>query len=167
MFHPEQTIYEHDAVERFVCLELQKAPVVLMDSNQMKAFTALSLYDEPTIRSIRVDLMDHYMPAGFMNRVDHFPIPIDDRTKIFIILAFEEVGIGSWLLLAYYLEWWAYTNKRYAVQWQDVGLTIFPNGFPSKVELLRIWDNQKVSGNPDNLIDYPSARLSFMPAQTV
>ena len=110
--------------------------------------------------------------GGFFKRCEIFPIKYEKKLQIWLALMTFEYGIGAMILVAYYTQWAIskLKEKGYAQIGDEITLNfvtefIFPMGVFRKKTIHTFWDKQKVKSIPDNLIDYPSAGMSFMPIE--
>jgi len=88
----------------------------------------------------------------------------DWRLTTFLMFLSETPGNAVMYLT--YLQYWC---KKHNVKELDINIfceSIFPWGFPSKDDMLKLWDDTKVynregSSDSDNLVDYASAMKSI------
>ena len=89
---------------------------------------------------------------------------MDDRSMIFLGYVAESPGMA--IMYLYYLARWAKNNDCKRITLEIMCERIFPWGCPSKEDLHKVWDEQKVhreigQSGTDNLLDYPKAALSL------
>ena len=85
----------------------------------------------------------------------------DERALLVISILAETAGVA--IIYLWYIQAWCFKNNVTEVDFETLGLKIFPMGIFSKKDLESVWDNQKVkvSGmQSDNLIDYNVAGVS-------
>lgn len=119
-----------------------------------------------------------YQVAGFFKRCEMFPIKYEKRLQIWLTVMNHQFGIGGMILIAYFVQWAAY--RKLKAEWAlsggvdemtkevDLGFVceqVFPFGVFAKSTVHEFWDKQKVDASPDNLIDHPTACISFMPIE--
>jgi hypothetical protein len=86
----------------------------------------------------------------------------DERALLAISIWAESAGVAITYL--WYIQAWCFKNNVREVDFETLGLKIFPMGIFSEKDLKSVWDNQKVEKifmESDNLIDYAVAGLSI------
>jgi hypothetical protein len=86
----------------------------------------------------------------------------DERALLAISIWAETAGVA--ILYLWYIQAWCFKNNVREVDFETLGLKIFPMGIFSEKDLKSVWDNQKVEKKgmeSDNLIDYAVAGLSI------
>jgi hypothetical protein len=86
----------------------------------------------------------------------------DERALLAVSIWAESAGVS--IIYLWYIQAWCFKNNVQEVDFETLGLRIFPNGIFSEKDLKSVWDNQKVKNNgmeSDNLVDYTLAGLSI------
>jgi len=86
----------------------------------------------------------------------------DERALLALSIWAESAGVAITYL--WYIQAWCFKNNVKEVDFETLGLRIFPRGIFSEKDLKSVWDNQKVEHKgmeSDNLIDYSVAGLSI------
>lgn len=86
----------------------------------------------------------------------------DERALLALSIWAESAGIAITYL--WYIQAWCFKNNVREVDFETLGMRIFPRGIFSEKDLKSVWDNQKVehsSIESDNLVDYNVAGLSI------
>jgi hypothetical protein len=177
-FLPSETINDPSAldailVEMHKAYERENAP---MTEDQTRWSVSIMMADDAGIERMYEDFKrESWQLAGFFERCNAFPIKYEKRLLVWLGVMHIDFGIGGMLLVAYYVQWWCYRNISYAaaidravivpIELSYICEKCFPMGVFTKETVHKFWDKQKVKARPDNLIDYPSAALSFMPAR--
>jgi hypothetical protein len=87
---------------------------------------------------------------------------IDDRALLALVIWAESAGVA--IIYLWYIQAWCFKNQVKEVDFETLGLRIFPLGIFSEKDLKSVWKNQKVQQigiESDNLIDYDVAGLSI------
>lgn len=87
---------------------------------------------------------------------------IDERALLAVSIWAESAGVAITYL--WYIQGWCFKNNVREVDFETLGLKIFPTGIFSEENLKSVWDNQKIEKSgmeSDNLIDYNVAGLSI------
>jgi hypothetical protein len=162
---PYNTVNQLDAIEKRFCVKFEKLEQKKMDGEISDILISLVLMKQ---KSIFQDIPSNEVPhlCLIINKKisSQFSYTVsDDRVVLFIALLTENPGLA--IMYLWYLQY--YCKKKNI---QDVDLTIFardifPRGFPSKKDLEKLWDKQKIDnaneGFSDNLLDYRSAGQSI------
>lgn len=83
--------------------------------------------------------------------------------KVFIVLLYIcDSAVGHIIFYCYYLQWWSKKHNTTIIDLDTFNMKVFPMGYPSNEELREVWDMQKVSAQPDNMIDHPIAFQSIL-----
>jgi hypothetical protein len=97
-------------------------------------------------------------------RVEHcFTFKFTDERALLALSIWAE-SAGRSILYLWYIQTWCFKNNVREVDFETLGLRIFPRGIFSEKDLKSVWDNQKVEHKgmeSDNLIDYNFAGLSI------
>jgi len=86
----------------------------------------------------------------------------DERVLLAITLWADSAGVA--IIYLWYIQAWCFKNHVKEVDFETLGIKIFPMGIFSEKDLKSVWDNQKVQTSEmesDNLIDYNVAGLSI------
>lgn len=168
-FLPQEEAFNKQALhniftEMHAAYQKEKVP---MSEEQTRYCMSIMLATDGAIESMYNDLRKaHWSYNEFFKRCEIFQIKLEKRLQVWIAALFTEFNIGGMILLAYYIQWYMKTQapyEFYSISLDDACNIIFPFGVFTKKTIHTFWDKQKVSMRPDNLIDHPSAALSFMP----
>ena len=140
----------------------------------LKDCDLVEMSDESTEMFLQIGMM----PKGMKLHKDHQPFVFqilqkriehcftfkvtDERVLLAITLWAESAGVA--ILYLWYIQAWCFKNNVRELDFETLGLKIFPLGIFSEKDLKSVWDNQKIeiSGmESDNLIDYNVAGLSI------
>jgi hypothetical protein len=92
-------------------------------------------------------------------RLPMYGIKMTDAAKLFIAgLASTPAQISMFLT---YVAWRLAVTGGTLANIEFLCVDAFPAGIPSEADLKTLWDIQKVSGTPDNLLDHPTAGASI------
>jgi hypothetical protein len=113
----------------------------------------LSTEEKPFVFQIMEKRVEHCFTFKFT----------DERALLAISIWAESAGVG--IIYLWYIQAWCFKNDVREVDFETLGLRIFPKGIFSEKDLKSVWDIQKVKTNSmsesDNLIDYNIAGLSI------
>ena len=97
-------------------------------------------------------------------RVEHcFTFKFTDERALLAFSIWCE-SVGDAITYLWYIQAWCFKNQVKEVDFETLGLRIFPMGIFSKKDLKTVWENQKVQKTgmeSDNLVDYNVAGLSI------
>jgi hypothetical protein len=97
-------------------------------------------------------------------RIEHcFTFKVTDE-RVLLALSMWAESAGNAVLYLWYIQGWCFKNNVREVDFETLGMKIFPFGTFSHKDLKSVWDNQKVQKKgmeSDNLIDYAVAGLSI------
>lgn len=178
---PKETIndqYSLDSlfVEMHAAYEKDKVP---MSDDQTIGSISIMMVSDAQIDEIYESFSKYWNAVAFFKRCEIFPIKYEKRLLVWFCFMGLDFGLGGMILTAYYLQWaayrflkteWAANGGRGEMQ-NEIDLSfvcerVFPWGVFTKELVHEFWDKQKLSCPfPDNLIDYPTAALSFMPSK--
>ncbi len=147
------------AIETIVCQEILLIPHVKMDE-ETRMLMALLLSEKNSINIPEKE--KPFLYAVIEKRVTHcFTIQITD-SRLLLFLAFIAKSPGVAILYLWYLQYWCFNSNIRKLDLETF-CEIFPMGFPTDLELRRIWNSQKVDreAGSDNLVDYSSAGMSI------
>lgn len=171
---PKETINNPSAVEDIFCKKFQKilSDVRLlrpMDEHEMKIMLAAVSVDMVEGSTDPFDSLEEDPKAPFIVKVTfksletRFTFRCSNSLKTLIAIVSETAGTAIMYLT--YLQCWAKHNKRKYITAEDFSMNIFPNGFPTKEQMEKLWYSQKIdtegSSASDNLLDYQSALKSI------
>jgi hypothetical protein len=150
------------AIEDNVCRQIRNSQCKEMDRDLFELLGSLVYAKE------NIPIPQKEKPFLFQvieKRVEHcFQFTFIDNRPILFLCAIAETT-GSAILYLWYLQWWCANHDIKEVSLELFCERIFPMGFPSKEDLHKIWDSQKVvseKGAITNLIDYASAGQSLL-----
>lgn len=82
-----------------------------------------------------------------------------------LFMSFVIQNFGDSTIYANYLQYYAFKHNVKKVDMNFISTKVFPYGFPNKVTLQKVWDDQKVERNgqftSDNLLDYAECQESI------
>lgn len=176
-YHEKEAINNPSSVERIMIdmhndYQLRKVPMSYAQTDYL--ISILMTNNDEQVKTICSDLASQsYQFGGFFKRCEMFPIKYDAKLKLWLALLNYEYGIGAMILVAYYVQWWAYatddgiriTVDKGILTLQEVAEHCFPFGVFDEETIKEFWDKQKVKASPDNLIDHFTACYSFMPVE--
>lgn len=97
-------------------------------------------------------------------RIEHcFTFKVTDE-RVLLALSMWAESAGNAVMYLWYIQGWCFKNNVREVDFETLGMKIFPFGIFSHKDLKSVWDNQKVQKKgmqSDNLIDYAVAGLSI------
>lgn len=144
------------------------APLGKLKRHEMKINTAQMFLVIGGITNTETEKMIKEMPYSqevqLIKKRANVRLTVKLETKVIlgVILCAEGMrGIG--IMYLYYLQYWAKKHDFKEITWQDFSMRIFFNGFPSKKDLITLWDRQKkeIDGKICNMIDIPMASESI------
>jgi hypothetical protein len=150
-----------NAIEEVVYDFLKDCDLVEMSNDSTEMFIQIGMMPKD------MKLQQAHKPHIFQiieKRVEHcFTFKItDERVLLAISLWAESAGVA--IMYLWYIQAWCFKNHVKEVDFETLGLKIFPMGIFSEKDLKSVWDNQKVQKigmESDNLIDYAVAGLSI------
>jgi len=146
---------EPRAIEEHFCLEFDKLGREPMSKEVGGMLMQLLMVEANNLDTPFEDDVPWQIKA-VKKRAEVFNLKISN-TAIVFITAVSDGNIGNMIMYVVYLK---YLSNKYnidEVTVTEIASTLFPMGFPSEEDMHMLWDKQKISGSPDNLIDYPSA----------
>ena len=151
---------QENAVEKYFCEPFDKAQGVPM-SNEIKE-VLMQLLMAKEIRELPEQKKPFLIKVIEGRLKTSFSFSIKDRRLILFIATISQTP-GTAIMYLTYLQYWCKKNETEEID-LDEFRKIFTMGFPSKKDLEKIWDGQKVlreKEGSDNLLDYQSAMLSI------
>lgn len=150
-----------NAIEEVVYDFLKDCDPVEMTQQTTETFLMIGMMPK------NVKLKTEEKPFAFQvmeKRVEHcFTFKFTDERALLAISIWAE-SAGSAILYLWYIQGWCFKNNVREVDFEVLGLRIFPRGIFSEKDLKSAWDNQKVHSinmQSDNLVDYDLAGLSI------
>lgn len=150
-----------EAIEEVVYNFLKDCEPVEMDNETAKTFLMIGFMPND------VKLETKEKPFVFQvmeKRIEHcFTYKIIDQRALLALSIWAE-SAGNAIIYLWYIQGWCFKNNVKEVDYETLGLRIFPRGIFSEKDLKSVWDNQKVehkSTESDNLVDYNVAGLSI------
>lgn len=157
---------QDNAVVEYFCKAFEKAPRYPMNEEDAKTLMQLLMskgkIEMPEDKKpFLVKVIDARDKGCFTYKMD------DIRVQLFIAMIAESPGTAVMYLT--YIQYWC--KKHFCKQVDlEIFCEIFPMGFPSKDDLQKIWDGQRVrrsgASGSDNLLDYQSAMGSIQFKET-
>lgn len=97
-------------------------------------------------------------------RIEHcFTFKVTDE-RVLLALSIWAESAGNAVIYLWYIQAWCFKNNVREVDFETLGMKIFPFGIFTQKDLKSAWDNQKVQTKgmqSDNLLDYAVAGLSI------
>jgi hypothetical protein len=150
-----------DAIEEVVYGFLKDCEPAEMSNDAVETFMMIGLMPK------NVKLKTEEKPFVFQvmeKRVEHcFTFRFTDERAL-LVLSFWAESAGVAITYLWYIQAWCFKNNVREVDFETLGMRIFPRGVFSEKDLKSVWDNQKVEHNgmeSDNLVDYNVAGLSI------
>ena len=162
---PYNTVNQVDSIEKRFCVKFEKLEQKKMDGEITDILISLVLMNQ---KSIFKDIPSNEVPhlCQIINKKisSQFTYTMsDDRVVLFIALLTENPGPA--MMYLWYLQYYCKKKKINDIDLTIFARDIFPRGFPSKKDLEKLWDKQKIDneneGFSDNLLDYRSAGQSI------
>lgn len=150
-----------NAIEEVVYDFLKDCEPALMSEDDTKTFLMIGMMpkdvklpndDKPFLFQI----IEKRVPYCFTFKIT------DERAILAISMWARSAGVA--ILYLWYIQAWCFKNNVKEIDFETLGLRIFPLGIFSEKDLKSVWDNQKVHKKgmeSDNLIDYGVAGLSI------
>jgi len=93
-------------------------------------------------------------------------------SRLLIYLCYLSETAGNAMMYLWYLQAHCFNKQTASVNLDEFCLNVFPWGYPTKADLDKVWEGQKVrrpenSFASDNLIDYANAGLSILQTANV
>lgn len=165
--------HKQDAVEEIICKVIDQSTAVIMTPEQWEIGALIERSDKDKLRMLReITYAQPEVKGGlvgfdeFEKLIKTYRYPMPDNLVLWIPWVFREYPIGTWQMIALYIQWHAASTNKKSVSLGYVVRKVFPkNHVPSKTVLNNIWAAQKVIAEPEyiNLVDSTEARKSFMP----
>jgi len=150
-----------NAIEEVVYDFLKDCELVPMSEDDAKTFLMIGMMPKD------VNLPIEDKPFVFQiieKRVEHcFTFKITDQRATLAISMWAK-SAGTVILYLWYIQAWCFENNVKEIDFETLGMRIFPLGIFSEKDLKSVWDNQKVQKKgmeSDNLVDYAVAGLSI------
>lgn len=133
----------------------------------LKDCDRVEMSDESTEMFLKIGMMPKDMKLQTENKPYIFQIiekriqycftfkVTDERVLLAITLWAESAGVA--IIYLWYIQGWCFKNNVKEVDFDTLGIRIFPTGILSEKDLRLVWENQKVEKSgmeSDNLIDY-------------
>lgn len=152
-----------NAIEAYFCEPFERLQQHPMTEDNTKFFMSLLMSKDDEVRNEIPKIVNFWSFKAMEKRLEVcHKYTLDNRSKIFIFVLTDGT-IGQMVMYITYLQYVA--KKR---NWRSISIEqladIFPMGFPSKEDLSKLWDSQKVEnvGGSDNLLDYERAIQSIL-----
>jgi len=154
-------ITKENAIEEVIYDFLKYCEPVPMSDDATRAYLMIGMMPKD------VKLPDEEKPFIFKiieKRLEHhFTFKITDQRATLAISVWAR-SAGTAILYLWYIQAWCFKNNVKEIDFETLGMQIFPLGIFSEKDLKSVWDNQKVQKKgmeSDNLIDYGVAGLSI------
>lgn len=156
---------EKNAVEELVCKAIEEAPKFPMSQELSNMFISMTMNskDEKGLDLLYQQLFKRsWLLNVIKKRIDVcLKVEIDKAVQFFLL--FLGKNPGNCIMYLYYLQYYAKKKGIEKISFEQFGMDVFPNGYPSKEILSQIWDSQKSGiATNGNIIDLPSAAESIM-----
>jgi hypothetical protein len=129
-----------------------------MDKESFNLFAKLALHEMKN-SSIKDKEIQEFLSKEFMPRVIKGRLKgvldkdISDHALLFLSSILDSPGKSTMMTACI-----AYKLKDSKVTLNNLGMEVFPNGFPTEEQWSKLWESQKVqrvkSEDPDNMLDY-------------
>lgn len=150
-----------NAIEEVVYSFLKDCELVEMTRETTETFLMIGMMP------IDVKIKAEEKPFIFQvieKRVEHcFTFKFTDERALLVISIWAR-SAGVAIIYLWYIQAWCFKNNIKEVDFETLGLKIFPMGVFSEKDLETVWENQKVQKigmESDNLVDYDVAGLSI------
>lgn len=153
-----------NAIEEIVFKPLKSAKKIALTEESSGMLAKLVLGGKAPFKSIE-EAEKPFLYKVIERRVEvcHDFKFVDNRAILFLCLNCDSLGDAQ--LFIWFIQGICKEQGQAEVDLDFLCQWVFPFGFPSKEELIRIWDAQKVERdglNSDNLIDYLYAGKSLL-----
>lgn len=158
----KETITQENSIEEYFCKPFDTLKRVRISDDIGKMFINIMLSpDELDPDKKKKMETDFFLYQVGVKRIEHvFNYKLDWKTLFFIAYLSENPAILVMYLT--YIQYWSKKNNKKDITFNMFGMDIFPSGFPSKEDLLNLWDNQKVDDRSDNLLDHFNCLKSIL-----
>lgn len=166
-----------NSIEKLICepleIDLSKKENVNYSKDDLMFIISLHGIESEQNKGLNVDVYNKNLKETFFEthhfkvikkRAQYLELKISDLGIVYLI-GFSK-GLGSIILLLYYLKYKQKKNKK-QITVDYLNRYIFPFGFPTDELLKKHWEKQKIKKsvsfalNSDNLIDYRTASASL------
>lgn len=148
---------KENSIEKLFCKPFEQLPCLPIDIELTEVLQMLQFVGCPPV------MKQEFLFRVIQKRVDiMYSYELSDDLICFLCVICETPGTAVMYLT--YLQYWAKNNKADWIDLDKFTTKVFPNGFPAKNELNKLWDNQKIKGDAvftDNLLDYAPALYSL------
>lgn len=149
---------DRTACEELVCKEMSKlTPSPLTDSMSEMLIKLLMIQD----LQLPTEVKDEFMYKVIKQRLTKFKYEMED--SVILLLMMITGNPGTAVMYLFYFQYLIKTKypelltKRIDIN--DFCMKLIPWGVFSDEDLIKIWDNQKLTGHPrnsmDNIVDHP------------
>lgn len=152
-------INDQNSIEEIVCKAMDKLKPKPLQNHISSILISLTMIpkDVPIPQEIQTS---HILKARVKGMTFNF---VDNKPIILLGLVCQSPGLG--MLYLAYIQYKCKQLNLKTVSLEDLCSKLFPDGFFDHLDLLKIWDLQKVERfdvfDSDNLIDYSSASKSI------
>ncbi len=168
MLNREITL-QPDAIEKYICVPISKAKQHQMTKDVSEMFISFTMMDKSSIdidNNMDRDMVNDkggkfWVYVALKKRVEAC-LTAKFNVKVLVFLMFLYESIGTCILMAYYMQYRATKRKLSEISIREMA-EMFPNGFPSREDLHKIWDDSKIVDG-GNLIDFGTAGSSIISA---
>jgi hypothetical protein len=150
-----------NAIEEVVYDFLKDCDPVEMTQETIETFLMIGLMP----KNVKLKTEENPFVFQFMEkRVEHcFTFKFTDERALLALSIWAESAEVA-ITYLWYIQGWCFKNNVREIDFETLGLRIFPRGIFSEKDLKSVWDNQKVEHKgmeSDNLVDYNVAGLSI------
>jgi hypothetical protein len=152
---------KENAIEEVVYNFLKDCDPVEMIQDITETFLMIGMMP----KNVKLSIEDKPFVFQVMEkRIEHcFTFKIIDE-RVLLALSIWAESAGSAILYLWYIQGWCFKNNIKEIDYETLGIRIFPRGIFSEKDLKSVWENQKIQKKgmeSDNLIDYANAGLSI------
>lgn len=156
---------QEDAIEIYFCPLLKNKNTQPLTKDQSEIFMQISMASMMgTPVPIPADDTEEFEKLPFeakvlIKRTTVFDFEITDLGIVFLLI-YLAGNLGGIVMYLTMIQQFCKINNKKVFEINDF-VAMFPMGIYSKEDLHTAWDAQKVPGQPDNLLDYPTALTSL------
>ncbi len=172
----KQSEISENSIEKLFCIPFSKInvhPLTKEETSIMTSllFTELDKKKKSDFKELKLDAFafPHQNYTILVKSIENkrFDFKISQDAAIMVSIMCRVVG--DVIMYMAYLHYYYFKNLKHTnniIDLEELSSKIFPNGFPSKTSLERMWELQKVSVednvSSDNLLDYKKALASLI-----
>jgi hypothetical protein len=144
-----------DSVENLFAKKFEALPRHKMDDELTKIMLGILFADIPEgAESVEKE----FLAQVITKRLEALGYTIDIKAKLFLMVLTENAGMA--VMYCHYLAYYCKKHDLTTITMTEFCENMFPFGFPSKEDLHKLWDDQKVKDG-GNLLDHFKASESI------